>query len=182
MKERGDWFCTASGRRVHVLDPKPDEIVIDDIAHALSNLCRFGGHSRDFYSVAQHSVIVSQNVPEKIAREALLHDAAEAYLGDVIRPLKQSLPHYREIEGMWEDVIGFAFALNQTDEVRAVIKDADMRALLTERRDVAPSAWSEHPWKQDEQGYVPFDKTIKALSPLAARTLFVSRWDGLNER
>ncbi len=80
---RGDWIQVRSGRKFHPLDPRPEDVDINDIAHALSNLCRFTGHCTDFYSVAQHSVIASQIVPPASALAALLHDASEAYMGDI---------------------------------------------------------------------------------------------------
>ena len=92
--ERYGWFVTASGRRAFVEDPRACDLVIEDIAHALSNICRFGGHCSRFYSVAQHSVCVSALVERTrpdLALHALLHDAAEAYVGDVIRPIKPTL-------------------------------------------------------------------------------------------
>jgi hypothetical protein len=87
----GDWIQTFSGVQMHPLDPRPEDVRIDDIAHALSNLCRFTGHTRTFYSVAQHSVLVSRNVPPPAALLGLLHDAAEAYLSDIARPWKRYL-------------------------------------------------------------------------------------------
>ena len=175
--DRGDWFCTVSGRRVFVLDPHPEDIFIDDIATALSHTCRFGGQVSEFYSVAQHSVIVSRHVPHSIALEALLHDAAEAYLGDVIRPLKRALPDYKTIEAIWEPVIRERFGLSDTPEIRAAVKCADIRALLTERRDVAPKAWMDHAWKEDEQGYDPFPERIVPQSSKQARFDFRSLWE-----
>jgi len=82
---------TCSGRRVHLLNPSPDEIAIEDIAHALSHACRFAGHVPSYYSVAQHSVLVSELLDERTALWGLLHDASEAYLHDLTRPLKRAL-------------------------------------------------------------------------------------------
>jgi hypothetical protein len=175
--DRGEWFCTVSGRKVHVLDPMPEDILIEDIAHSLSHVCRFGGHVAQFYSVAQHSVGVSRNVPKVHARAALLHDAAEAYIGDVIRPLKQCLPDYMAIERLWERVIVERFELDMSQAAVGSIKLADVRMLLTERRDVAPREWQDHTWKQDEEGFRPYPGRIRPLSTEAARALFLDRWD-----
>ena len=80
---------TCTGRRVHIADPLPDEIDIEDIAHGLSHVCRFAGHVPLYYSVAQHSLLVSELLDERTAMWGLLHDASEAYLHDLTRPLKR---------------------------------------------------------------------------------------------
>lgn len=109
----GNWMSTRSGTPFWPLDPDPTEIHIDDIAHSLAMQCRFNGHSRHFYSVAEHSVYVSMLVPEQFALEGLLHDGAEAYIGDVIRPLKRlkEFDFFREIETRVEEAIAEKFQL-----------------------------------------------------------------------
>jgi 5'-deoxynucleotidase YfbR-like HD superfamily hydrolase len=94
------WIQTYSGIKMHPLSPTEEEISIEDIAHALSNLCRFTGHCNKFYSVAQHSVLVSVYSPRDYAMWGLLHDASEAYLNDIARPIKISDEYntYRKIE------------------------------------------------------------------------------------
>jgi hypothetical protein len=100
-----------TGRRFWPMDPRVEDIDIFDIAHALSHVCRFGGHCSPFYSVAEHSVYVSKQVDAMIAAEGLLHDASEAYLADVPRPLKVQLPQYQFAEAEWERVIAQKFSL-----------------------------------------------------------------------
>lgn len=172
----GDWFMTSSGRRAHVLAPEDTEIEIEDIAHALSMLCRFGGHCRQFYSVAQHSVLVSECVPARMALQALLHDAPEAYLGDVIRPLKRELARYTEIEETWWSAIAHRFDV--PEEQPPEIKRADLIALVTERRDLLlPHTWQP---KEDRYGPIlPDERPIVPLEPAAARDLFLSRFRAL---
>ena len=109
---------TVSGKYVNVFDPRPEMIDISDIAHALSNQCRFGGHLPKFYSVAQHSFrccLRIKNWQHKLA--ALLHDAAEAYLIDVPSPVKAGLSNYKDIEHRLMEVIaekyGFQYPLHE---------------------------------------------------------------------
>jgi hypothetical protein len=102
---------TNSCHYVDLLDTDPDTIRLVDIAHALAQECRFNGQTDDFYSVAQHSVYVSLLVPPEYAREALLHDATEAYIKDLPLPLKDLLPSYRAIEGALDSVIRAKYGL-----------------------------------------------------------------------
>lgn len=110
-------------------------IRIRDIAHALSHICRFGGHTFDFYSVAQHSCLVSYLAPQELRLVALMHDATEAYLGDLIKPLKnyidgQTIPIYKELEQRFERVIAERFGINH--QLYELIKPYDKRALEIE--------------------------------------------------
>jgi len=105
-----DFIQTFSGKRFHFLDPQEEELDISDIAHALSNICRYSGHVTEFYSVAEHCVILAEYVlnetaDPKQALAALLHDASEAYLVDVPRPIKKYLSGYQQLEQNVTDVI-----------------------------------------------------------------------------
>lgn len=125
---------TLSGKQFDYLSATIDDIDIEDIAVALSNICRFSGHLPEFYSVAQHSVLCSQLVSPEFAFEALMHDAAEAYCQDIPAPLKALLPDYREIEKRTDQLIRFKFGLPL--EEASVVKYADLTMLATERRDL----------------------------------------------
>lgn len=134
---RGDWMMTYSGRAFWPLDPRPDEVDIVDIARALSHQCRYNGHCAVFYSVAEHSVKLAdwfRDVQDDVglARQALLHDAAEAYLGDMIRPLKRYVPDYLEAERAVEAVIFERFGLPAELDIR--VRTAD-QVILTDERD-----------------------------------------------
>lgn len=170
---RGDWMQTHMGRRFYPLDPRANEIDPQDIAHALSLLCRYGGHVSRFYSVAEHCVLMSQAVAPEHALAALLHDATEAYVCDVPRPLKLVLPGYREIEDrVWAAVAQrFGLALELPEEV----KIADTRILLTERNALMPRA---ERWVQDDD-FTPLPVTIIGLSPDDAEERYLQRLEEL---
>ena len=104
---------TWSRQMIDILDPDPSKICIEDIAHSLSQLCRFNGHTDKHYSVAQHCVLMSElkMIPDNLRMAALLHDASEAYLGDVVRPVKILLPYYQEIEEKFQAIIAEAFSI-----------------------------------------------------------------------
>ena len=130
---------TASGRYLDLLNPDPDAICIKDIAASLSKQCRFNGHTKNFYSVAQHSVHVAQLVRESGAddsqvKSALLHDAAEAYTGDIVYPLKSLLAEIRPIEKRIHDAICTRFQI--PCGISETVKYADLVMLATERRDL----------------------------------------------
>lgn len=133
------WVQTFSNRAFYLVDPDPALIDIDDIAHSLAYQCRFNGHTAMFYSVAQHSMLVAEYLLAKAPEHALwglLHDAAEAYVGDVIRPLKRRLPGFARIEAPIEQAVAKRFGLPWP--MPAVIKEADTAVLLGERRDLRP--------------------------------------------
>jgi len=167
-------ILTYSGQYFDFMEPGTVEI--ETIAHALAHICRFTGHVRDFYSVAQHSVLVSYLVSPENALAALLHDAAEALIGDVAAPLKQLLPDYAAIEARVDAALLTSFGLPTTlpDEV----KRADLIMLATERRDLMP----DHPSKWDcLDGIDPMLATIKPMGPKSAKIWFLQRYYELVE-
>lgn len=174
MTRQGDWFQTISGMQFYPLDPRPEDIRTGDIAHGLSMICRFGGHVREFYSVAQHSVLVSHAVPPRHALWGLLHDATEAYLGDMIRPLKLSMPAYQEVEKRLEAVIAEVFNLPMP--MPREVKHADNMLLMTERRDLLPV---HREWSPRAE---PLPGVIVPWTPARARAEFMDRFVELVER
>ena len=137
------WIQTYTGKAFYPMSPRSEDIDILDIAHALSLVCRFCGHSREFYSVAEHSIRCSTNVPEPYALAALLHDASEAYIADVSRPLKPHLTNYKDIEEKIMRVIAFRFGFQWP--LPAIVKHIDTVMLYTEKRDLmgeSPMEWS----------------------------------------
>ncbi|MFZ3183103.1 MAG: phosphohydrolase [Pseudomonas sp.] len=128
------WILTLTGKRFELLAPTAAMIDPMDIAHSLAHQCRFNGHSKGFYSVAQHCCIVADLVPTEHQLVALLHDATEAYVGDLVRPLKQLLPAFVDIEHrIW---LAICERFNLEPELPACVHDADLIALATERRDL----------------------------------------------
>jgi 5'-deoxynucleotidase YfbR-like HD superfamily hydrolase len=108
----GGWLQTFTGGEIWPIDPRPEEINIVDIAQALSQQCRYAGHTTRFYSVAEHSVYISREVPAELALWGLLHDASEAYLVDIPRPLKPYMPVYKHWERELMQVIAAKFGLS----------------------------------------------------------------------
>ncbi len=139
----GDWMQTASGGQFWPLDPRPSEVSIDDIAHALSLICRFGGHCRRFYSVAEHSVLTARAAEPQHKRWALMHDSPEAYILDMVRPLKKHMPAYAAHEERLMRAISLRF--NLLLDMPAEVKLLDDRILMDERAQnmmPPPSPWS----------------------------------------
>lgn len=139
MVERvGGWGCTASGRRYWPEDPRPGDIAIEDIAHALALQCRYGGHCSEFYSVAQHAVYVSEACAPNDALWGLLHDASEAYIVDIPRPFKlaMGMQEYLRFEERFMGAICDAFGLPHG--MPSSVRLADEVLLATEARDLMP--------------------------------------------
>lgn len=126
-------MLTVSGRWMDLVHPDPSMILAEDIAHHLSLLCRFTGAVRDFYSVAEHSVLVSYMVPTRFAFQALMHDASEAYLNDIIRPVKRmpGMDTYRALEARMEEAISKRFGLPYP--LAPEVKHADDLAVRIEK-------------------------------------------------
>jgi len=126
----GNCIRTFTGLYIDVFNPTPDMICIEDIAHGLNNVCRFAGQIREFYSVAQHSVNVCSMVPLELKLQALLHDASEAYLGDMPSPIKRNFPEYKKVEHNLMKVIAEKFGFDH--ELHPQVKEADKKALENE--------------------------------------------------
>ena len=172
-------ILTCNARYFDLTRPEASHIDIETIAHALSNICRFTGHTDRFYSVAQHSILVSHLVPPEHALAGLLHDAHEAYCGDVAAPLKQLLPDYQAIEARIEAAVRAYFGLPAT--LPAAVKHADLCALVTERRDLMPH--HDDVWVFDSNvGVVqPCNNRIIPAQAYIARCLFLDRYRELTD-
>lgn len=169
-------ILTAAGRYFNFIELEHNEFGIEEIAHALSNLCRYTGHVSDFYSVAQHSVYVSLVVPPQHALAGLLHDAAEAFIGDVAAPLKALLPEYKALEKRVEAAVLARFGLPAV--LPPEVKRADLVMLATERRDlmpVTPDGWTLI------DGIEPLAFNVTPVRPELAKVLFLKRFEELTE-
>lgn len=167
------WIQSYGGRAIDPFNLTESDVEIEDISHALANLCRFGGHSRHFYSVAQHCTIVSQIVPARLSLAGLLHDADEAYVVDLPAPLKVRFPEYRELCDKVQRVINRRFGITLTDDDRRIIKDADNTALATEARDLLQGG----PLGNWHEKYgMPLHTRVLPQAPTAAKAVFMMRY------
>ena len=172
-------ILTYSGIFFSPLKPRIEDVRIEDIAHHLSNTCRFSGAVRSFYSVAQHSWYVSKMCDEKVAMEGLLHDATEAYINDIATPLKRApeFAAYKRAEESLADVIADAFRISRGgSHAHPSIKEADIRMLHTERRDLMPT--TEYRWTPDAEPYPHMQ--LRPWAPQEAEKHFLHRYHELN--
>lgn len=172
------YFQTFNGKRVHPFSPNTDEILIEDVAHSLSQQCRFLGHTRSLYTVAQHSVLVSEMVPRGDALWGLLHDASEAYMGDLPAPIKRDrrMQFYRIAEDHLLACIVQKFGL--PPEMPESVKRADKILLATEFRDVTNVDDLE--WVIAECGCEPAESLwITPWAPAVVEHRFLTRFQEL---
>lgn len=174
-KPIGSAIRTYTGQLFDFVNPEASPISIEDIAHALSLLCRFAGHCKEFYSVAEHSYRVSYVCPEEHALWGLMHDASEAYCVDVPRPLKHmaNMEHYRAHEKRVQRAICGWF--NMVPVEPPEVKAADMVLLVTEQRDLLKNSIPDFSIK-------PLVNAIKPVSSDVAERLFLQRFDQLTKK
>jgi hypothetical protein len=172
---RGDWMQTFTGKAFYPMAPRAEDIDIRDIAHALSLLCRYGGHVQRFYSVAEHCILMSRAVAPEHALWALLHDATEAYVGDMVRPLKHSLPAYMAAEDRVMAAICERFGLEH-GPMPAAVKEADTRILVNERE--ALMGKPDRPWSSLER-VTPLPVVVWGWRPPTAEDRYLARFEEL---
>ncbi|PDS97678.1 hypothetical protein CO659_12555 [Rhizobium sp. S9] len=171
---------TATGRKFWPMDPRADEVFIEDIAHALSMQCRYAGHCLRFYSVAEHCVLMARKLRWEgvdVALWALMHDASESYLVDVPRPVKPYLDGYKAAEAKVMAAICDRYGL--AHEMPAVVHDADNRIIADELANLVPMEWHARYAGQElgvelrywspEQAKIEFMATFQALMDNRAR-------------
>lgn len=168
------WMQTYTGRPFYPLEPTLDDIEIESIAHSLSMTCRYNGHCLKFYSVAEHCVLLSHTVDPEYARWALMHDAGEAYVGDMVRPLKPDMPEFVAIETNLEVMIAGRFNLGWP--MPAQVKEHDTRIVVDEmEQNMAPARL---PWLLLD-GQRPLGVTLQCWSPDRAEAEYMSRYQQL---
>lgn len=169
------WIQTYSGIEFDLFRPSSDKILIEDIAHHLSLLCRFTGACREFYSVAEHSIMVSSVLPAEYRLEGLLHDATEAYIGDMSSPVKNlsSMSGFRTLESEIRCPISIKFDLQIN--VPLAVRDADFRMLETERLQLmrpAPASWFV-------EAPEPYSVLLSCWSPEEAERKYLEMYDSI---
>ncbi len=175
-----NWIQSYTGKRLWPLRPRVEDVDIEDIAHALANKCRFTGHCRDFYSVAQHSVMVSEFVDRSLAMAGLLHDSSEYMLPDVATPVKHQLRGFKEIEEAVLDAVFKKFglmAVRNDETMMASIKEADLRVLAIEARDLMPNQPGDWCLPFEADPYIE----ITTWSPQESKKRFISRYEQILE-
>ena len=167
---KGATILLSSGNYFDYLNPLPETVTIEDIAKGLSNNCRFGGQCPVFYSVAEHSVLMSYCVSKENSYDALMHDAAEAFIMDMPKPLKNILPDYQIVEERVEKMLSkkFNFPLHKCEEVAIF----DRRMLMAEQRQLMKNrdAWSVI------EGLEPANILIECWEPRLAEVKFLNRY------
>lgn len=168
-----DSIVTVSGIEFFPFEPRVAQVRVEDIAHALSNSCRFTGHTYRFYSVAQHCVRVSLRATDNPLK-GLFHDAAEAYMCDLPSPVKRRFPAYKAAENVLLRCIYEAVGLD-ADIKPHDIKRADELELLIEQRDLMPPLASAH----IDTAALADQATIVPMTPNQAYRAFMARYHEL---
>ena len=178
------YFCTASGRKLYLFDPCPEDIDVIDIATGLSGINRFGGHINGkacawFYSVAEHSWLASYLVPVEHAMWALMHDAPEGLgFGDLISPAKRCLPEYSAGEAFMMSRVCLKLDIPFSEP--ATVKRADQRLLSAEQLLLQPNVlWLRNAISERGHEPLPADLTIRCWDGPTARFKFLERYEEL---
>jgi hypothetical protein len=165
------YIITRHGHKVHFLKPRPEEIDIRDICHALSRIVRFNSHTVYPYHVAQHVCLCADAAPDDCKREAFAHDWAESFVGDCPSPLKVLIPQFSTIEERLEKVIAHKFHFRYP--YPSAVKEVDMRLLVTEMRDLTPRIdWRDYP-------FTPLSERIEPWDEAKCRREFMKRFKRL---
>jgi uncharacterized protein len=171
------WIRLLSGAQFNYNRPEESDVTLDDLASALSNICRFSGHLPCFYSVAQHLVNTSRIVPAEHAFDALMHDTAEAFTNDLPTPLKWALPIFKELEVKIETAMSQKFGFNYP--YPAAVKEADTNMLILEKLHVKKddSVWPHY--ENIVVDHLVDMVDLKPWQPCRAKREFLERYEEL---
>lgn len=171
----GPTIALYSGNYFDFEDPFRTPPTIEDIAHGLSMTCRYGGQCPSFYSVAEHSVLASYIVEPRFAYDALMHDAAEAFTGDMVKPLKEMLPDFKEVEDRVERAISFFFGVS--NPLPQKVKTADVQMLVLEKDQLMHNT-DDWVWTAGiEKPHI----ALQFWTPFEAKRQFLARFNELRE-
>ncbi len=191
MSRKGDFIGVYGGKKFWPLDPRPEDVDMIGVAHALSQVCRFNGHTKFHWSIAQHSLLVEdilctylgQSENYRMRLLGLLHDASEAYISDLLRPFKKSVNGYKEIEAAVENAILVHCGLNEESiEKYELVKLADDIALMVEARMLMypDENWEIMKLWKDE--YREYEKYIKFVPNIMIKGRFLMTLGELVEK
>jgi 5'-deoxynucleotidase YfbR-like HD superfamily hydrolase len=174
------YICTYTGKKFFLLEPRLEDIDIIDIAHSLSNQCRWTGHAKHFYSISQHSYYCSFLGPDSEAFDRLMHDASESYLSDLSRPLKhftEAGSIYRKLESVVQGAIAdrFGFSVVEPESVKL----ADNSMLFEEKRQIMNCTFEE---AEEWEGFKSNGIKIEQWTPAQAKEMFLNRFEKLYKR
>lgn len=177
MTDRNPWLQTYSGQVFDPNDLRPEAFRIEDIAHALGMLCRYCGHVKRFYSIAEHCVIGSRQAASELKMHFLIHDASEAYVSDLVSPIKVLLPEYKVIEKKIELVIYEALEIKPpTAKEQRLVKIIDLGMLSTEQLQLLPPPPQARVW-----GGEPYDLMLPCWTPEIAAILYLDMFNQLKK-
>jgi 5'-deoxynucleotidase YfbR-like HD superfamily hydrolase len=166
-----DFIQTHTGKQFWPFEPKVEDIDIIDIAHSLSNICRYNGHSKNFYSVAEHSILVASALPDHLKLYGLMHDAAEAYFSDIPQPIKKYLSDIEELENCLMEKICLAFDL--PNPMPQEVKQADLAIIADEKEQVMAV---QIDWYNTNFSHGPLGVKINFLHPRESKILFLKKF------
>lgn len=175
-------IVTYTGKAFDLLNPSPEMVCIEDIVHALANICRYTGHVQEFYSVAQHCVLMAKADLPGDPLQRLLHDAGEAYVGDIASPWKQCLIVHdfdvsvKEWELKIQKVISLALGINL--DYSTEVKEADDRMYFTEVRDLMPPSVE---FGKCRKNLKPLEEKIICWNPIEAEDMFLTTYNSLRK-
>jgi uncharacterized protein len=168
----------STGTRMDLANPSLESISITDIANSLSKICRFTGHSTKFYSVAEHCVRAS-HIPKGYEAQfaTLMHDAHEAFCGDVSSPLKALLPDYKTVEAKLQQIVRERYAISHEND--DIVRTCDLKMLATEKRDLMANS---HTYWDILKHVEPLTVAITPWDHALAKKMFLRRFNELNDQ